>query len=123
MLRHAGTDKWNGLFQLTLRLRSPPAGSDTLWVKNPRAARKREASWYQRNTQLLRQAQADGMEARDRLRAGRLQRWMEQGEQLRKSLQAECSQPETLELLGRSHQQIVYFHQVKLYILQSPRKA
>lgn len=95
-LRSAGGDRWNNLWRLCLFLRTAPHGCDAMWIKNPRAPRKRQLNWFQKNTMMLRAAQAKAVESRDRVRAGRLERWIQQGQKLRAGFKAQLEEPDTL---------------------------
>ncbi|CAK8992367.1 unnamed protein product [Durusdinium trenchii] len=70
-VRSLGGCKWNALFRLCLYLRAAPDGCDSMWLKNPRAKRKRPLTWCQENQQKLKVLQAKATENRDRVRAGR----------------------------------------------------
>eukprot|EP00435_Cladocopium_sp_Y103_P055676 s553_g18.t1 len=70
-------------------------GCDTLWIKT-RAPRKRELNWFQKNNQILAIHQRKAVESRDRVRAGRLERWIHQGQKLRDSMSAQVAEPEAI---------------------------
>ena len=97
--RNEGGDRWNSLWRLTVYLRCQPFGVDRQGVKHPHLmGRKRRAlNWYQRNNATLKQMREKDACVRDRLRAGRLQRWIQQGQRLRNSFEIPLAQPEVLE--------------------------
>ena len=97
--RSCGGDRWNALWRLCLHLRCTPDGCDAQWVKNPRAKRSRTLNWHQRNCQLLKMKQMKSVESRDRVRAGRLERWYEQGRRLRASFAKPLAEPNSLQFL------------------------
>lgn len=97
--RSCGGDRWNALWRLCLHLRCAPDGCDAQWVKNPRAKRSRTLNWHQRNCQLLKMKQMKSVESRDRVRAGRLERWYEQGRRLRASFAKPLAEPNSLQFL------------------------
>ena len=105
--RSAGGDRWNNLWRLCLHLRCAPDGCDAQWVKNPRAKRKRTLNWHQRNLQLLKLKQMKSVESRDRVRAGRLERWYEQGRKLRSSFANPLAEPNTIQFL-KLHRMLTY---------------
>lgn len=96
-VRSLGGCKWNALFRLCLYLRAAPDGCDSMWLKNPRAKRKRPLTWCQENQQKLKVLQAKATENRDRVRAGRLERWYEQGKKLRSTFSVALPEPDSIE--------------------------
>ena len=117
--RSCGGDKWNSLFRLCCHLRCAPDGADAAWIKNPRNQnRTRKLNWFQENCQKLAKLQQRSVSARDRVRAGRLERWRQQGEKLRESFAVPLAQPEVLESLEqRSKHVSTCFDQMKRYCM------
>ena len=119
-LRCSGGGRWNALWRFCVFLRCAPFGCDTLWVKNPKAPRKRELNWFQRNNQLLAIQQRKAVESRDRVRAGRLERWIHQGQKLRDSMSAKVAGPEVIGCLSCTqviiiHQNLTFFNGVRIF--------
>lgn len=100
-LRSCGGCRFNALFRLCVHLRCAPFGADSTWMKNPRRLLKtRKLNWYQENCRRLAETQQKSASARDRVRAGRLERWRQQGEKLRESFAVPLTQPECIESFG-----------------------
>lgn len=102
MPRHVGGDRFNAVFRLCCYLRTAPGGCDTKWIKVPSCQRLgRKPHWYQNNLAKLAQIRlAESITTRDRVRAGRLARWLEQGQKLREQFSVGLSQPLCLQLPG-----------------------
>lgn len=96
-----GSNIFNGVIRLILRLRSEPGGSDLRFLPNPKGARKcaKKLNWHQWNEHVLAQQELETNDPISRQRASRLDKWKELSAAARQQLQLAPEGPDRLTYL------------------------